>query len=206
MTDKNRLGSIAAIFALCSISGLAAAQGAAPAGKKDEQKAPAMEIPKPAPELDQLKVLEGTWNCDGTMPAGAMGPGSPAQSVKSTMKMKKSLDGFWYMTDYEEKKTKTHPVAIKAHGPMGFDPTAKKFVMMGVDNMGGYVTETSTGWEGDKMVLTGDGMLMGQKASVRDTITKKGNNELVWASDMKMGGAADFSSMGEQHCKRAAAK
>jgi len=206
MTDTNRPGCAAAILALW-FSGLASAQGAAPAAKAEEQKPPAaMEIPKPAPELDQLKLMAGDWICDGTMPAGAMGPGSPAQKIKSTMKVKKSMDGFWYTMDYEEKKSKDHPVAIKAHGPMGYDPAQKKFIMFGVDNMGGYMTETSPGWEGDKMVMTGDGTMMGQKASVRDTITRKGDKEFVWASDMKMGGAPDFVPMGEQHCKKAAGK
>jgi len=78
--------------------------------------------------------------------------------------------------------------------------------MFGVDNMGGYMTESSPGWEGDKMVMTGEGMMAGQKASVRDTITRKGDKEFVWATDMKMAGAADFAPMGEQHCKKAAAK
>ena len=205
MTSTTRLGCAAAILTLC-LSSLATAQDAAPAPRSDGQKSPAaMEMPRPAPEMDQLKAIAGEWSCDGTMPAGAMGPGSPPQKIKSTMKMKKSLDGFWYTIDYEEKKTKDHP-AIKAHGPMGYDPLQKKFIMFGVDNMGGYVTETSPGWEGDKMVMTGEGMMMGQKAAVRDTITKKGDKEFVWSTDMKMGGAGDFVSMGEQECRRTAAK
>jgi hypothetical protein len=180
--------------AILAFSGLASAQ---------EQKP---QPPKPAPEMDQLKPLAGEWSCDGTVPAGAMGPGSPEQKMKSTMKMKKSLDGFWYMTDYEEKKTKDHPFAIKAHGPLGYDASQKKFIMLGVDNTGGWVSETSSGWEGDKLVMTGEGVMMGQKAAYRDTITKKGDGEIIWASDVKLGAAADFTSMGEQHCKRVAAK
>ena len=206
MTNSSHFARAAGLLVLC-LAGFAAAQGAAPAPKAEEKKAPAaMEMPRPAPEMDQLKVMAGEWSCDGTMPAGAMGPGSPPQKIKSTMKMKKSMDGFWYTMDYEEKKSKDHPVAIKAHGPMGYDPALKKFIMFGVDNMGGYITETSSGWEGDKMVMTGDGMMMGQKASVRDTITKKGDNAFVWATEMKMGGAPDFMSMGEQNCKKASAK
>jgi len=192
MIDGNRCSVFAAVLA---VSFSAAAQdGGVPQTP--------IELPKPPPELEQHKPLEGSWSCKGTVPAGAMGPGSPEQSYRSTMKMKKSLDGFWYMTDYEEKKTKTHPVAVKAHGPLGFDPVARKFILLSVDSMGGYVTETSAGWEGDKLVITGDGVVMGQKSTLRDTVTLKGKNELVWASDLKTGGAADFTSMGEQRCKR----
>jgi hypothetical protein len=189
---------------------MVAAQAVQPEATKDARAAapaaPAMEVPKPPPELDQLKPLEGTWNCHGSLPAGAMGPGSPAQTFNAKMSMKKGLDGFWYVMDYAERKSKTHPIAIKAHGTMGYDTLNKKFIMIGADNLGGWMTETGTGWDGDQFVFTGEGVMMGQKAASRDTIASTGAGEFTWTTEMKMGGAPDFQPGGVSTCRRASAK
>ena len=69
-----------------------------------------MGPPKPAPELDATyKVLEGSWKCDTTFAADSMGPGSPEVKVKTNIKFKKDLTGFWYRGDFEAKKSKDFP-------------------------------------------------------------------------------------------------
>jgi hypothetical protein len=165
--------------------------------------APAFEVPRLPPELEELKPLEGSWNCDVSLPPGAMGPGSPAQSFKAKMSVKKGLDGFWYVMDYAERKTKAHPIAIKTHGTMGYDTLNKKFIMIGADNLGGWMTETGAGWDGDQFVFSGEGVMMGQKAVSRDTIVKTGPGELTWTTEMKIGSAPDFQPGGVSNCKRA---
>ena len=89
---------------------------------------------------------------------------------------------------------------IKGHGHVGFDTAAKKFVALGVDNVGGWITETSPGWEGDKIVWTGEGSVLGQKIGFRETFTKKSDKELVWTAEMKM--AKDWVLLGTDSCKR----
>ena len=82
MIDGNRCSVFAAVLA---VSFSAAAQdGGVPQTP--------IELPKPPPELEQLKPLEGSWSCKGTVPAGAMGPGSHEQSYRSTMKIKKTMN------------------------------------------------------------------------------------------------------------------
>jgi hypothetical protein len=159
--------------------------------------APAPVAPKPAPELDQLKVLETTWRCEGKQPAGPMGP---EQTYKSTFKAKKDVDGFWLALDYSQKKSKTHPLAISAKAFVGYDPAVKKYVTTGVDNMGGWISETSPGWEGDKLTFTGDGQMCGQKISFRETYTKKGDKAMTWTGEMKMG--KDWIPVGTDECKK----
>jgi len=181
----------------------AATGGAQPASPPRAALAAAFEVPKPPPELEQLRPLEGSWNCDVSLPAGAMGPGSAAQSFKAKMSTKKGLDGFWYVMDYAERKTKAHPIAIKAHGTMGYDTLNKKFIMIGADNLGGWMTETGAGWDGDQIVFSGEGVMMGQKAASRDTIVNTGPGELTWTTEMKTGGAPDFQPGGVSTCKRA---
>jgi hypothetical protein len=159
--------------------------------------APPPPAPKPAPELDQLKYFEGSWKCEGKQPAGPFGPEHP---YKSSFKMKKDVDNFWIALEYEQKKTKVHPMPIKAKGFVGFDSVAKKFVTIGVDNTGGWISESSAGWEGDKLVFGGEGAMMGQKVSFRETYAKKGDKAFTWTGEMKMG--KDFISVGTDDCKK----
>jgi hypothetical protein len=169
-----------------------AAAPAAPAAA-----APPPPAPKPAAELEQLKYFEGTWKCAGKQPAGPFGP---EHDYKSSFKMKKDVDNFWVGLEYEQKKSKVHPMPIKAKGFVGWDSVAKKFVTIGVDNTGGWITESSTGWEGDKLVFSGDGSMMGQKVSFRETYAKKGDKAFLWTGEMKMG--KDFISVGTDDCKK----
>jgi len=153
--------------------------------------------PKPMSELDQLKYLEGNWRCDGKVPAGPMGP---EHGYKATFKVKKDLDGFWYVAEYEQKKSKDNPQPIRAHVTFGYDGGAKKYVLNAFDNVGGMMTETSAGWEGDRLIATGDGTAMGQRVAFRETFTKKGDRELAWLGEMKMG--KDWMVVGSDTCKK----
>jgi hypothetical protein len=153
--------------------------------------------PKPAPELDHVKFFEGNWHCDGKAPAGPMGP---EHGYKSTFKVKKELDGFWYIADYEQKKSKDNPMPIKARGFLGYDTGTRKFIFGGFDNAGGMVTETSAGWEGDKFVSSGEGTAMGQRIGFRETFTKKSDKELVWMGELRMG--KDWIVVGNDTCKK----
>jgi len=159
--------------------------------------AAAPPAPKPAAELEQLKMFEATWRCEGKQPAGPMGP---EQDYKSTFKGKKDVDSFWISFEYGQKKSKAHPMPIMAKGYIGYDPAAKKYVSMGVDNLGGSVSESSPGWEADKLTFTGDGQMGGQKISFRETYTKKGEKEMIWSGEMKMG--KDWIPVGTDTCKK----
>jgi hypothetical protein len=180
----------------------ATAQAPAPAGAKPAAPVaaaapPPPPAPKPAAELDQLKMFEGTWKCDGKQPAGPMGP---EQVYKSTFKGKKDVENFWLAFEYSQKKSKVHTMPISAKGYLGYDPAAKKYVTLGVDNMGGSMSETSPGWEADKLTFSGDGQMGGQKISFRETYTKTGDKTMVWSGEMKMG--KDWIPVGTDTCKK----
>ena len=168
----------------------AAAAGAAPAGMP-------MGPPKPAPELDATyKTLVGSWTCDTTFAANAMGPGSPEMKVKTNIKFKKDLNGFWYRGDYEAKKTKDFP-GMKGTVYLGHD--GKQLLTSNVDSMGGYSAGTGTA-SGDTLTFIEDGYMMGMKIKVRDTIQKKSDKEISHRFEVDMG--KGFQPMGEDVCKR----
>jgi len=159
--------------------------------------APAAATPKPAPEMEQMKVLEGNWRCDGRAPAG---PSGPEHAYKSTWRFKRDLDNFWWTADYQQMKGKAHPVPLKARGYLTYDPASKTFVMLGMDNMGGTTSESTTGWSGDVVTLAGDASMAGKKVQFREVITKKGDREFTWRGEMKLG--ADWVTLGEDRCKK----
>jgi hypothetical protein len=57
---------------------------------------------------------------------------------------------------------------------MTYDTTARNYLMLWIDNTGGRASQTSSGWEGDKMVWLGDGSMDGKKIAARDTFARKG--------------------------------
>lgn len=183
----------AAPAAAAAKPGAAAAPAAAPA-------AAAPAAPKPSPELEAaFKSFEGSWKCETKFPAGAMGPGSPETSAKSTVKLKKALGGFFYQGEYEVKKTKQNP-GMKASFFLGYQAGAKLFTSTGLDDMGGYGTSTSAGFQGETITFVGDGYMMGQKAKVRETMTRKAPKGMSHKFEMDMG--KGFQSLGEDECTR----
>lgn len=156
-----------------------------------------MGSPKPAPELDAAyKGLAGPWKCDTTFLANAMGPGSPEVKVKTTIRFKKDLNGFWYRGDYDAKKTKDFP-GMKGTIYLGHD--GKQLLIGSVDGMGGFAS--GTGMEsGDTLTFLSDMNMMGMKMKTRETIEKKSAKEVVHRFEADMG--KGFQPMGEDVCTR----
>jgi hypothetical protein len=181
-----------------------AAPAAAPAAKGAPVAAAAAPAappapPAPAPELVAFaKSLEGNWKCETKYPAGGMGPGSPEAAAKSTVSIKKDLNGYWYKGLYEVKKSKTVP-GMKANFFLGFDPGSKQMIMSGLDSMGGGSFESGP-LQGDSFTAVGEGYMMGMKSKVRETMTKKSDKEVFHKFEVDMG--KGFQSMGEDTCKK----
>jgi hypothetical protein len=85
--------------------------------------AAAQEFPKPGPEHEHLKKLEGTWNA--TMKV--MG-----QESKGTMTYKMELGGLWLTSHYEGDFLGQK---FQGRGLDSYDAGKKKYVSVWVDNM-----------------------------------------------------------------------
>jgi hypothetical protein len=158
--------------------------------------AQAPPVPKPAPEMAQLKPFDGNWNCEGMMPAGPQGP---AQKTKTTVKSHVAMNGFWQVGTVTMAAP---PMVGNFH--ITYDAGQKQYAMVWIDDMGNYSTETAPGWDGDKMVFTGEGSMMGQKMQARDTFTKTADGKTFnHAAEAQMNG--QWTSMGEETCHHPAA-
>jgi hypothetical protein len=157
--------------------------------------------PKPGPEMEQLNAFVGNWHCEGAVPASPFGP---AHKSKTDVQIHKDLGGFWVSGHVKELKTAESPMPIEGNFHQTYDPGKKQYVMIWVDNFGGWATSTSPGWEADKIAWTGESFMAGQTFGSRDTFTKKGPGVLLHGMEMQDKG--QWTSMGDETCKKAAAK
>jgi hypothetical protein len=158
-------------FGLCVASGVSRA---------DHHEKGGMAIPKPAAELDQLKQMAGSQNCNGKMFASPMGPEGP---MKGKITIKADLGGHFYAMRWDGAKSKTMP-AMSAACWWGYDAAKKMFTESCVDSMGGTGTGTSKGWEGDKWVWDEDMTMGPQKMKGKTTVTKGKGKEVKVTSEM----------------------
>ena len=160
-----------------------------------EEKAPAM---KPDAMLRQLDYFAGTWQCSGTAYQTPMAPEHP---TKGDVVMKWGLDGYWLPFSYTERKTADNPMPFAVNGFLGYDAKAKQLVMGSVDNMGGYSTASSDGWNGDSIVFTGPWHMGAMLVTGRDTFTKKSANEVTHLAEMMPEGG-QWMKLGMETCTR----
>jgi hypothetical protein len=202
-THRCHLLPLAAFVVVSSLAAGVAAQGQPPAAPPPAPPAAAPAtpppMPKPAKEFeDFMKGFDGTWKCDTKWPAGAMGPGSPEATVKTTVKFKKELDGFFYRGDYDVKKQKGSP-AMKGVFYVGYDPGTSQIVVNSMDSMGGAAFGTGK-IEGDKVTYLSDGYAMGMKVKMREEMAKTGPKAAYHKIEIDMG--KGFQLMAEDTCKR----
>lgn len=108
----------------------------------------AQEGPKPGPEHEALKKLEGTW--DATMKFGG------AES-KGTMVYKMEVGGLWLTSSFEGS---FGGGKFSGKGLDSYDPAKKKFVSVWVDSMITSPMIMEGDYDKDKktLTLTGDGI------------------------------------------------
>lgn len=165
---------------------------------------PQPSTPKPAPELEALKFLVGTFKCDGK--AGGGNTGVPEYAFKSTLKTRPDLNQFWLMTTHEEAKSKANPHGYRTIGHVGYDPSQKLFVRAFAASDGSYEQGTAKGWEDGKMVWTGEVLnQLGQaKLPFRHTFTKVGDTEMLNSFELNMGG--QWMTWASERCKKASSR
>jgi len=175
-----------------------AAAGGAPAAAAAAPPA-APPMPAPSKELEGfMKGFEGNWKCETKFAPGAMGPGSPEITGKSTVKIKKDYGGFSWHGEYALAKSKTMP-ALSGVMQLGYDQGSGQLTVVSYDSMGS-ATMGAGPITGDTAVITEDGYAMGMKVKMRETMTKKGPKEIYHKYEGDMG--KGFQLMGEDFCKK----
>jgi hypothetical protein len=151
--------------------------------------------PKPNPALEQLQFFIGDWQCAGT--GYLEGKGHP---TSAKVHAAWDLNGFFLGLRYEEQRTEVDPMPVTAVEHWGYGDDLKKLVAGQVDSLGGYGTQATAGWEGDKLVWLGDYHFMGTKMPSRDTFVRRGANELTHLGEIQEKGA--WTKLDEETCYR----
>ncbi|HZN59359.1 MAG TPA: DUF1579 domain-containing protein [Planctomycetota bacterium] len=102
--------------------------------KDDKKKAEEFQPPKPGPEHELLKQLEGKW--EGKMML-RMAADAPAQESKTTEESKLGCGGFWLITDTKGESQEMG--SFVGHGMVGYDTAKKKYVGIWGDSMASYL-------------------------------------------------------------------
>jgi len=125
--------------------------------------------PGPNPHLKELKYFAGTWQCKGTSFAFM---GTPEHKTSATVDASWTLNDYWLSLRYHESQTaiNAHPFDVRVF--WGWDEQTKKFAAGGVDNMGSYSIQSSSGWDGNKLTWEGDMHGGGMTMKARDVFTK----------------------------------
>jgi len=171
--------------ALMASSSALAAQGQAP------------ERPVPAPEMANLAFFVGTFACDGEARATPM---STAHPMERTITGQIDLDGHWLFMRFLDRTTEDNPTPIRGNWQLTYDARAKGYVAVWTDNLGRWFPQTSAGWKGNTISFAGDFLLNEQKATVRDTFTKKSDSEMLMAVDLQKGG--EWTRFIDLNCRR----
>jgi uncharacterized protein DUF1579 len=165
------------------------------AADKPASAPPPQAVPKPAPQLEQMKLFIGNWKCTGTQHTTPMF--GPEHTFTATASAKPDVDGFWQQFTYEEKKSKDHP-GMKLLGLWGYDVAGKRFIRAGGSNLGGWDSASSTGFSGDKMVWTGDLSGPTGRMPFRQTFTRKGDKE--WSFRLELNPAGTWIALSDVTC------
>jgi hypothetical protein len=137
------------------------------------------------PKLKELETFVGTWQCTGTTFASPMGPEHP---TTGTVNGAWILDGSWVEVRYTETKTARNPHPYAVRMLLSYDAQPKAFVSGAFDNMSGYSTEQSPGWQADKMTFAGAQHGGSATMNIHDIFTRVGKNEVRHESQMEMKG------------------
>ncbi len=173
------------------------------ADKKTPPPSMASMMPKPGPEMARIKSMQGTWKVEETMEASPMGPGGKGGGVSL---VSSGPGGLSIIIDYQS--TVGHKKGYKGHGVVAWDGEAKVYKQAWADNMAPMIMVATGTWEGDNLIMSSEGIMMGKPFKGRDTLSGIGTDTLTMVSEMSMDGSpmAKVMTLVQRRAKAADAK
>ena len=150
----------------------------------------ATAVPIVKPDLSSMKFLAGTWTCHSQL-RGNDRPDTSTTTVE--------LSGQWLVShDVAPPFDKYRTRAINTSTYVGFDNNARRWVTLGVDDLGGYSVSTSPGWNGNTLVWT-DKLVQGDTVGVT-TLTKMSDAQYSFVNVFKNSKGSSQTQKG--NCKK----
>jgi hypothetical protein len=195
---KDRMKLIASLAAVAFAIGSPSALAREESDAKKSTGAASMPPATPPPEMAKFNSMAGTWKCTSKMHLPPEMGGE--QTGKSTMTIKKDMNGYWMVGQWKTEKTKTMP-EMKGTIYWGYDTADKTFVEVGLDSTGSLMRGTSEGPQDGKWVWNEDGVMMGKKTKSRTTVTQKSPNATQVNTEIESE-PGKWVPMGEDDCKK----
>lgn len=136
--------------------------------------------PRPAPQLESLAWLLGTWSCQGSVSLEGKGP----MTAEGTYTLEKDLDGFWIAGRFESAPSKANPVPHVMKDFWTYSEAKRSFIRVDLDNMGDFARTTSRGFEKGKLEWSGTITMGPREVPFKETFTQ------VSETEMKLEGSA----------------
>jgi hypothetical protein len=133
--------------------------------------------------MAQLGIFTGAWSCFGRQNDSVFGSAHPIDTLQVSTT---DLGGFWLIMRYTELRTGDNDHPATGVYTYGFD--GKQYTATWNDSLGGFGTQTSPGWQGNKLVLTGDYTVDGQKIPARDTFEQASSVQVVHTAELQVNG------------------
>jgi len=126
-----------------------------------------MSMPKPAPEMKELRDMIGVWATDEKF---EQTPFMPAGTATGTNTVRLGPGGFSILMEQRSKSTMG---PFTGHGVFTWDANGNVYKSTWVDSMTpGMVVETGRK-EGANLVFTGEATMMGKKMTIKDVMSDR---------------------------------
>jgi hypothetical protein len=141
----------------------------------------AAALGNPAPEMASLAWLVGSWSISARVlveeSAGAEGAG---KADHGTSEVRPILGGTWL------EIADTYPEGNQDLGFVTYDLVHRRFQAVSLDSFGNAVTTTGAGWDGDRLVFTGDVEILGEGATLRQIFVKTSDRSYAVINEERM--------------------
>lgn len=151
----------------------------------------------PSPKLKDFQYFGGHWTCKGTAFAFM---GLPEHKTIATIDATWTLDKYWFQVHYKEPKTAANATPVEVLYLWGWDEQGKKFASGGFDNGGGHFIQSSSGWEGDKLVFEGDMHMGATTMKFHDVFTKVNASTVMHKGEAVIDGK--WTKLDEETCTK----
>ena len=155
----------------------------------------------PAPEMDQLAPLLGTWSCETTNAGDEDGA---APSTRSTITVARDLDGFWFSGRVVADKTRDDSKPMTRLFFWSFDQTRRDFVGGWLDNRGAWLTCTSNGWKDGLLRFLGHVVTGAGRRTARETFTLPNDEGFDHTFELLNVNPNQWVGASREHCRKTA--
>jgi hypothetical protein len=155
---------------------------------QDEQ----MQMPPMGPpeEVKKLAFLEGEW---AVAVKHRMAPEGPWEESSATVTVQPILGGAAYQSSFDATMM---GMPFEGIGIDSYNRELGQYESYWIDSMGAKSSMMTGNFEGEKLVMQGEDMMMGQKMWNRATSIKKSADEVHWSMETSTdGGETWYESM-----------